>query len=201
MIGTSDYYDNVYTDRYVNGTMGASLAFWKDHFTTQTARRRCQHGHWIDLGCGCGAVDWYFVSENPVQVTAVDFSPVALQYARALPAREGLRWVYSNILDLQFDTATFDGCLCSHTLEHIENTDQLLSEAVRVTRPGGTLVIIVPHSHYADDPSHCQHFTIDQLSALLSPWGETELELTPCGNHIVAIVHLPEGKTDATETA
>jgi ubiquinone/menaquinone biosynthesis C-methylase UbiE len=183
----STYYDEIFAKR------GLRLRVDKDHFATQVMRTHCLHGRWLDVGCGCGQKDWHLAQANPVEITGLDFSPTALEFARGLPPLDGpgsLQWKQGNILALPFGPGLFDGCVCSHVLEHVEATGQLLAEMVRVTKPGGRLVIIVPHLRYADDPSHCWHFTLDQLGDLLFAYGAIDVSLSPCGNQIAAVVHL-----------
>ena len=179
----SIYYDDIYAAR------GLRMTFWEKHFSTRVMRDHCQHGRWLDLGCGCGQQDWYVARSNPVEIVGIDYSPVALQKARTLPPNN-LQWVRGDVMALPFASASFDGCICSHTLEHIPIPCHLLAEAVRVTRPGGQLLIIVPHLLCANDPSHIWHFTPAQLTSVLSAYGPVDVSLSPCNNQVVAMVHL-----------
>lgn len=49
-----------------------------------------------------------------------------------------------DVTDLQFPDQTFDMIYCSHVLEHVPDDHQALREFVRVLRPGGWAVILVP---------------------------------------------------------
>ena len=190
------YYDRLYTRRHSRKAAAAGLAFWKDHFATQFVKSQCQRGCWVDLGCGTGMIDWWIARANPVEIIGIDFSPVALRYARILRPHEGpgkLEWLLADFsIELPFDAETFDGCICSHTLEHIRNIDQFLGEMVRITKSGGRLVIVVPHLYHYDSPDHFWHFTLDQLSDLLDPWGMPELGTSSGDDQLTAVVHLPD---------
>ncbi len=52
--------------------------------------------------------------------------------------------VRADITDLQFADATFDGVICIHVLEHIEDDRRALRELYRVVRPGGWAAIAIP---------------------------------------------------------
>ena len=52
-----------------------------------------------------------------------------------------------NIMDLDFEDDFFDGLICSHVLEHVENDMKAMSELHRVLRPGGWAIILVPLEH------------------------------------------------------
>lgn len=193
----SAYYDEVYATRHSKHLCGSKLSFHKNHFAAQVMREHCRQGRWLDLGCGCGQKDWYAASVNSVEIVGIDFSPIALGLARALPPNK-IQWVRGDIMALPFAPASFDGCICSHVLEHIEKPRELLAEMVRVTKPRGCLVIVVPHLYYADDPSHVWHFTPQQLAALLEPLGWIDcLELSERGGQIAAVMYLWE-KEDET---
>lgn len=49
-----------------------------------------------------------------------------------------------DITDLNFAEQSFDYILCNHVLEHIEDDAQAISELYRVTKPGGTVIIMLP---------------------------------------------------------
>jgi len=62
---------------------------------------------------------------------------------------------------LPFANSSFDQVRASHLIEHVSDPIRLIEEMHRVTRAGGTLVIITPHcsdsSSYAD-PTHRTHW-------------------------------------------
>lgn len=63
--------------------------------------------------------------------------------------------VQADACDLPFADASFDFAVCVHTLEHIPDDRQALSEIYRVLRPGGQAVLQVPPSDLAvtnEDP-------------------------------------------------
>jgi 2-polyprenyl-6-hydroxyphenyl methylase/3-demethylubiquinone-9 3-methyltransferase len=77
------------------------------------------------------------------QVTGVDTSRVAVERARTShPELEFT--VVSADEALPFADAAFDAVVCLHVLEHVADTQHLLSEARRVLAPGGRLAVSVP---------------------------------------------------------
>ena len=88
----------------------------------------------LDLGCGDGAVA-VELARVGAHVTGVDISPVAVERARA--ANPELEFVVVSADEaLPFADAAFDAVVCLHVLEHVADTQHLLSEARRVLAPG-----------------------------------------------------------------
>jgi 2-polyprenyl-3-methyl-5-hydroxy-6-metoxy-1,4-benzoquinol methylase len=100
-------------------------------------------GRVLDLGCGDGALAARMAAQGAV-VTGVDPSPAAIERAReahpdmtwALPAEDGR---------LPVGDASFDVVTCVNVLQHVADTQMLMSEARRVLVPGGLFVTAVPH--------------------------------------------------------
>jgi ubiquinone/menaquinone biosynthesis C-methylase UbiE len=96
----------------------------------------------LDLGCGDGRVTGE-LSRAGVEVVGVDPSAVALERARS--AHPGLEFVAPGADgSLPLGDSEFDVVVCLHVLEHVADTQTLLSEARRVLVPGGRMVISVP---------------------------------------------------------
>jgi ubiquinone/menaquinone biosynthesis C-methylase UbiE len=104
----------------------------------------------LDFGCGVGrltaALAVHFTS-----VTGVDISPSMLGHARKLHAdNPRCRFVQNDRLDLQaFPSGRFDLVYSGLVLQHMPAAlaGGYLAEFVRVVRPGGAIVILVPEAH------------------------------------------------------
>lgn len=95
----------------------------------------------LDAGCGTGQMAVRF-AERGAEVTAMDFSPHALELCR----ERGLtRLVGGSVNALPFDDASFDTVVSLDVLCHVSvEEDQAARELARVLRPGGTLVLNLP---------------------------------------------------------
>ncbi|MDO8556469.1 MAG: class I SAM-dependent methyltransferase [Nanoarchaeota archaeon] len=78
---------------------------------------------------------------------------------------------------LPFDNARFDTTIISHTLEHVFDDEQALKEAVRVTRPTGTIIVILPTS-LGDDPTHLRYIPPTLTRQRLQKYGTTTEAIT-----------------------
>ena len=133
---------------------------------------------WIGQGddvleLGAGRCD-FANAVDAGSVTAMDVDAVVVS-----SAREGVRAVVGDCTDLSdFPDASFDVVFASNLLEHLERSDTLktLSEAYRVLRPGGRLILVQPNfrlnpKEYFDDFTHVAIFTDRSLRDLLSAEG------------------------------
>lgn len=102
-----------------------------------------------DLGCGEGYLT-IEASRWASRVFAVDRSPAALKRARALAARRGVNnviWKRGEIEALPLRDESVDVALLSQALHHAADPEDALSEAVRILRPGGRLVVLDLRQH------------------------------------------------------
>jgi SAM-dependent methyltransferase len=62
--------------------------------------------------------------------------------------QDGVRYVCADATRLEFDSGLFDAVTMFDVLEHIPNDERAMSEALRVLRPGGYLLISVPNERW-----------------------------------------------------
>jgi len=95
----------------------------------------------LDLGCGEGDFAAAAAQAGPAEVLGVDVAAEAVRRARA--RHPDLR--FERVEDaLPAQDASFDLVWCSEVLEHVLDTATLLSEARRVLRTGGLLLVTTP---------------------------------------------------------
>ena len=102
-----------------------------------------------DLGCGEG----YLTLEAARwarHVTAVDRAKDVLDRGRELARRRKLRnitWKRGDIERVPIDDASMDIVLLSQALHHAEHPDRAVTEAQRILRPGGRLIVLDLREH------------------------------------------------------
>ncbi|HXW43617.1 MAG TPA: demethylmenaquinone methyltransferase [Streptosporangiaceae bacterium] len=93
----------------------------------------------LDLAAGTGTSSRAFTAAG-ARCVACDFSLGMLQVGARRPAPL-LRFVAGDALDLPFADGSFRGVTISFGLRNVADTGQALRELLRVTRPGGRLVV------------------------------------------------------------
>lgn len=135
----------------------------------------------LDVGCGYG----FFLSEmkalSGIKVSGVDVSKTAVSYAtgRGLDVRLG------TLDTIKFDDNAFDAVTMFYVLEHIPDPARALREVRRILKPGGALLLRLPHTtpivrilsifgirnNLYDPPFHLNDFSAKTIGALLTKTG------------------------------
>ncbi len=103
----------------------------------------------LEIGAGTGR-DAGELARLGHHAVALDASPEAWRLAaRAEPALRGRGLVGGDAFHLPFPDRTFDAVFHQGVLEHFGNPTAFLAENLRVTRPGGVLVVDVPQTFHA----------------------------------------------------
>jgi SAM-dependent methyltransferase len=89
----------------------------------------------LDVACGTGS----FIAERPSQVIGIDVDEQNVAFCRS----RGFDVRLGNALALPFEPNTFDGVHSAHVLFAFQSDKAVryVKELVRVTRPGGTIVL------------------------------------------------------------
>ncbi len=97
----------------------------------------------LDVGCGVGMYTAAFLRQTP------HIFGIEIEHERALEARERAAAVVQSPGErLPFANAAFDVVFSHEVLEHVVDDRACVAEMVRVTRPGGRIVVFVPNRLY-----------------------------------------------------
>jgi demethylmenaquinone methyltransferase/2-methoxy-6-polyprenyl-1,4-benzoquinol methylase len=94
----------------------------------------------LDLAAGTG-VSTAELARSGAYAVACDFSLGMLRAGRGQPRRSHVPFVAGDALHLPFADAAFDAVTMSFGLRNVADVDAALAELLRVTRPGGRMVI------------------------------------------------------------
>jgi SAM-dependent methyltransferase len=96
----------------------------------------------LEIGCGFGLIARIFAEEHGCSVTAVDSEEWRLQRARALgKGIPGLSFRRADAHQLPFAAATFDIVIAQEALGFTGDPEAAVSEAARVVKPDGRIVV------------------------------------------------------------
>src|SRR5262249_2774818 len=102
----------------------------------------------LDVGCGSG-IDTLALAQivgASGRVVGIDYDETMIALANQKADSAGVSsWVQHKVADgstLPFDANAFDASHCERVFQHVLQPERLLSEMVRVTRPGGWIVVI-----------------------------------------------------------
>ena len=135
-------------------------------------------GALLDVGTGTGRMA-EVLAPRSARVTAFDKSPEMLRLARArlqhLPA-DAVELVQGDFGALPFAGESFDTVLFHQVLHYAQAPEEVLAEAARVARPGGTVAVVDFAAHDREElrerHAHARlGFSDEQMLALLSQAG------------------------------
>jgi ubiquinone/menaquinone biosynthesis C-methylase UbiE len=113
----------------------AALAERLDHWLQLTGEERA-----LDVGAGAGAFA-FAIAPRVREVVAVELDDALAARARA-DAPKNVEVVVADGEHLPFERASFDVAGTLRTLHHTPRPELLVAELARVTRPGGTILIV-----------------------------------------------------------
>lgn len=96
----------------------------------------------LDSGCGANLDYDRFLADMGKRPICADF---AMNFLRLAPKDVRISLVQADATFLPFADSSFDGVICSETIEHIPRDDCVVSEIARVLRPRSVLLVTVPN--------------------------------------------------------
>lgn len=108
----------------------------------------------LDLACGTGRIGAWLRQRTNSTIDGVDLTPQMLEVARGGGIYRDL--CVADITSTKLPTASYDLCTQSLADEHLPELPPLYAEVARLTKPGGTFVIVGFHPQFlmAGVPTH-----------------------------------------------
>lgn len=137
--------------RYYGHSGFYNFGYWGTHARSQReasealvdqliARIPAKTGRILDVACGLGGSTARLMHNYPPDmITGINVSEAQLAQARM--RAPGCTFLRVNATRLDFPDAHFDAVMCVEAAFHFDTRDAFLREALRVLKPGGSLVL------------------------------------------------------------
>lgn len=115
----------------------------------------------LNAGCGYGILDLTLVDRG-YRITAVDLDQSRIEEIDKQKEQLGfaganLATAVASVTELPYQDNYFDVVLSSEVVEHVDDDQQAVRELVRVTKPGGTLIVTTPSNSKSNATDYKQY--------------------------------------------
>ena len=161
--------------------------FQEEHFERhfqayRFAERFVKNAKVLDVGCGCGYGNDFFVKAQAERAVGIDYSWQAVRYAKERFASRNSHFLVMDAANLGFCDNYFDAVLSIENLEHVKDHEGSLREIRRILKPGGMLMLQTPNKEATSPDSekpgnefHVKEFYFEELKPLLNKYFENVL--------------------------
>ncbi len=128
----------------------------------------------LDIACGVGYGSYILAKSDPgVQVEGVDISDEAVAFAQDHYKLPNNNFEQGDALSVRLPSEVFDMAVSFETIEHIDGDQSFFGRIYDALKPGGLFICSTPNqavSPFSAEmfPYHLRHYTIEQISELLT---------------------------------
>jgi SAM-dependent methyltransferase len=123
----------------------------------------------LDIGCGPrGSLTW---AGGALERVGLD--PLVLKYRELQQGDHGMTYVEAGAESIPYPDGHFDVVSTINSLDHVEDVDRAIGEITRVTRTGGTLLLLVDVGH-EPTPTEPHELDWDLVDRFAGAWGVVE---------------------------
>jgi len=145
--------------------------FWIQgkHLIIKDLVNQAKPGSLLDIGCGTGSL-LLSLSSKVDSITGIDLSEKAVKHCRQIMPQAN--FVEGEATQLRFADNSFDLVLALDVIEHVSEDKSVISEAYRVLKPGGRLILSAPafpwlFSQRDSAAGHLRRYRRSELVSLL----------------------------------
>ena len=128
---TNDHYEYFYTTHFC-----VDASFYKDKVV-------------LDIGCGPrGSLEWASMAKR-----RIGLDPLADKYLKLGASEHEMEYLSSPSESIPLDDDYCDAVFSFNSLDHVADLEKTIAEIKRVTRPGGTFLLLIEVNH---PPTVCE---------------------------------------------
>jgi len=101
----------------------------------------------LDVSCGSGYGSYYLLERGSREVTGVDITSEAIQYAQKRYQAKKLTFIKADAENLPFPDQSFDIVVSFETIEHLHRQKKFLQEVKRILNISGVFIISTPNAY------------------------------------------------------
>jgi demethylmenaquinone methyltransferase/2-methoxy-6-polyprenyl-1,4-benzoquinol methylase len=102
-----------------------------------------ENGRLLDIATGTGDIALEGLTQTPgLQAIGGDFTLEMMRVGKRYPQRQAIRWVGADTLALPFPDNTFDAVTSGFLMRNVIDVPGAFREQMRVTKPGGRVVVL-----------------------------------------------------------
>lgn len=140
-------------------------------------------GSYLDVGCFNSPMPHELKMEHKdkAKIYALDYAPKTIEFLKNKYPE--VNYICHDFVKdgLPFKDEELDYVVAGEVMEHLENPEEFIQEAMRVLKYNGILAISVPFAEGAQQPAvsdeHLWSFVVDDIQRLLDKYGQTEIVL------------------------
>ena len=144
--------------------------YWLRHWRVDLAIKALEGTKVIDIGSSYGAYAIRFAKAG-FDVTALDIAPFYIEKINELAIKyevsDKIHAIEGNADNIPFEGSFFDSAWLGEILEHTDEPERFLTEAIRVVKQDGVILISTPIGTHHDDPLHLTHWDDELLQNFL----------------------------------
>lgn len=148
----------------------------------------------LDIACGTGLLCRKISQFVPgAKVLGVDFAEYTIRQNQERDRELGIEYRRVDIRhSLDSLTTRFDVVTMCEILEHLEEPERVVAEAMALLKTGGRFILTCPHDDAIPDPEHVRCWGHDELFHLLAPYSSSVsfMHFPPPYFHIWMLAHL-----------
>jgi 2-polyprenyl-3-methyl-5-hydroxy-6-metoxy-1,4-benzoquinol methylase len=175
-VNTPDYWDQVYRHEWESGSV-TSGNYHRDYGPIHDAVVRLipTGSRVLDIACGAGLLCRKIKQNVPdARVVGVDFAAYII---RQNQERDRSLQIEYRCVDIRHALPSvggeFDVVTMCEILEHLEEPEAVVAEALGLVRTGGRFILTCPHDNAIPDPEHVRCWGHDELFHLLASYSDT----------------------------